>query len=135
MTHSLAWLKAFDRKQIWQLVRFYQAALVNTAFGFGVYALLIWLGLNLYLAQICAQIVGMTFNYLTYSRHVFRDSAGDKRSFVAAYVLNYLVNLVFLFLFDHVVRSDYAAGLGATLCASLLNYFVLKHLVFRAKHA
>jgi putative flippase GtrA len=116
-----------------QLIRFYQAAAINTAFGFGIYALMIWFGVNLYVAQIIAQILGVTFNYFTYSRHVFRDRVAVKSSFILAYTSNYLVNLALLALFDRVFHSDYIAGLSATICASLVNYFALRSLVFRKR--
>lgn len=124
-------LAAVRLERFAQLFRFYQAAIVNTAFGFGTYALLIWLGVNLYVAQIVAQVLGVTFNYFTYSRHVFRDREGSRRSFVAAYGTNYLVNLGLLAAFDRLIESDYLAGFASTVCASLINYFLLKHVVFR----
>ena len=70
--------------RIGQLIRFYQAAAINTAFGYGTYALLVFAGANLYVAQIVAQVLGVTFNYFVYSRHVFRDRQGSKASFVLA---------------------------------------------------
>ncbi|SFR81704.1 GtrA family protein [Sphingomonas jatrophae] len=118
-----------------ELFRFYQAALVNTAFGFGTYALLVWLGLDLYVAQIIAQIAGVCFNYLTYSKHVFRDAQASTGRYILAYLVNYLVNLALLAFFDLFIRSPYAAGALATLFASLINYFALKHVVFMRKVA
>lgn len=117
------------------IVRYYQAALLNTAFGYGLYALLVAAGLNMFVAQIVAQLCGMTFNYFTYSRHAFRDSVGSKSAFVLAYALNYLVGLLLLAGFATFIRSPYAAGFAATIGASLINYFVLKSLVFRARVA
>lgn len=117
--------------RIGQLIRFYQAAAINTAFGFGVYALMVWLGVNLYVAQVIAQVLGVTFNYFTYSRHAFRDREASKPSFVLAYIGNYLVNLGLLWAFAQVIRSPYIAGLAATIAASLINYLVLRSLVFR----
>ena len=113
-----------------QLFRFYQAALVNTAFGFGVYAGLLGLGVNLFAAQIVAQILGMTLNYFTYSRHVFNDRRAGKLQFVASYGMNYLVNLALLAGLNLILFSPYVWGLVATLGASLINYFVLKKLIF-----
>lgn len=124
----LRWLSA---SRFGQLVRFYQAAAINTAFGFGIYALMIWLGVNLYVAQVIAQVLGVTFNYFTYSRHAFRDRTASKPSFVLAYVGNYLVNLALLWVFAQVIHSPYVAGLAATIAASLVNYLVLRTLVFR----
>ena len=40
------------------------------------------------------------------------------------------MNLALLAAFHHVTRSSYAAGLAATVAASLINFFVLKRVVF-----
>lgn len=117
-------------RRLGELLRFYQAAAVNTAFGYGLFALLVWLGVNLFAAQAIAHVLGVAFNYVTYSRHVFRDARGSKARFVAAYAVNYLVNLALLAGFAGVVRSPYVAGLLATVAASLMNYLALRHLVF-----
>jgi len=119
--------------RIGQLIRYYQAAAINTAFGFGIYALMIWLGVNLYVAQVIAQVLGVTFNYFTYSRHAFREETASKTSFVLAYIGNYLVNLVSLWAFAQVIGSAYVAGLASTIAASLVNYLVLRSLVFRRR--
>ena len=116
-----------------RLIRFYQAAAINTAFGFGIYALMIRLGVNIYVAQVIAQVLGVTFNYFTYSRHAFADRDASKGSFVLAYAGNYLVNLLLLWAFAQGIRSPYLAGLAATIAASLLNFLVLRSLVFRRR--
>ena len=119
--------------RVGRLIRFYQAAAVNTLFGFGVYALMIRLGVNLYAAQIIAQVLGVTFNYFTYSRHAFRGHQASKSSFALAYLGNYLVNVALLAAFHRLVASAYLAGLAATIAASLVNYLVLRSLVFRRR--
>ncbi|MEP7007826.1 MAG: GtrA family protein [Sphingomonas bacterium] len=118
-----------------ELSRFYQAAAINALFGFGMYAILIWLGLNLYVAQIVAHCLGVAFNYLTYSRHVFRDSEPAKTRFVLAYALNYLVSLASLALVSQFLKSPYVAGLVALGLASGINYFALKYAVFEKRRA
>lgn len=122
-------------RKLSELIRYYQAALVNTAFGYGLYASLVALGVNMFAAQIAAHICGTAFNYFTYSRHAFRNSRGSKIAFVGAYGLNYLVNLALLASFALLIPSAYLAGLAATLAASVLNYFVLKNLVFQTPKA
>lgn len=131
MPDVAALVRRLTGSRIGQLIRFYQAAAINTLFGYGAFALLIWLGLNLYAAQIVAQVLGVSFNYLTYSRHVFRDRTASKGSFVLAYAGNYLINLALLAGFSQVIASPYVAGLAATIGASLINYLVLRSLVFR----
>lgn len=126
MTTRISWARL---AQIW---RYYQAGLLNAAFGFGLFALFVRLGFNLYVAQIVAHILGATFNYITYSRHVFRDSGPAKRRFAASYAVNYVISLVTLAGADCVVSSHYLAGFISLVLTSLINYFVLKHLVFQS---
>jgi putative flippase GtrA len=114
-----------------RLIRFYGVGAVNTAFGFGLFSLLVFLGLNLFLAQIVAQVCGTVFNYFTYSRHVFRDHRRSPAAFVAAYVFNYLMGLGLLALAHMVVSNPYGAGFLALLVNTALNYFVLRRFVFR----
>jgi len=122
-------------ERVKELVRFYQAAILNTAFGISAYSLLVWLGLNIYAAQAISHVMGMTFNYFTYSRHVFRDSAPAKMRFVMSYAGYYLVNLVVLAIVAHFVHNPYIAGIGASLIVSVANYFALKHFVFNRRAA
>ena len=115
-------------KQLW---RYYQAGIVNTLFGYGLFALLVLAGLNMYLAQIVAHVLGVIFNYFTFSRYAF---AGRQRSlprFALAYVLNYLLAVAFLWAACEWVQSPYMAGLIATLVVSLINFFLLRKLVFQ----
>lgn len=115
-------------EQFW---RYYGVGVINTAFGYGSYALLVTAGLNLYAAQLIAHLMGMCFNYFMFRRHVFRGTEARIVSYILAYAGNYALSLALLALFAHFAASAYLAGLAATICASLLNYFVLKFLVFR----
>jgi putative flippase GtrA len=113
------------------LLRYYGVGVINTAFGFGLYALLVFVGLNLYVAQITAHVTGATFNYFTYSRHVFhKDSERRPLAFVGAYAVNYVVGLALLAVAHQFVRSPYLAGFLALLVGTALNFLVLRRFVF-----
>lgn len=116
--------------RILEIFRFYQAAGVNAAVGFGLFALFVYLGMNLYVAQISAHVLGVIFNYFSYSRHVFREATPAKFRFLIAYSVNYLVGLVVLFVVIKFINSPYVAGLITLFIASLINYVVLKYAVF-----
>ncbi|KQS03397.1 hypothetical protein ASG11_03255 [Sphingomonas sp. Leaf357] len=124
-----------SRERLIELWRYYQAGIANTAFGLGMYALLVWLGLNMYAAQLVAHTLGVAFNYLTYSRHVFRDADPAKLRFLLSYAVNYLVGLATLAAIAQFIVSPYLAGLLAAGIVSIVNYFALKHLVFMGKAA
>lgn len=124
-----------SRERLVELWRYYQAGVVNTLFGLGAYSLLVWLGLNMFVAQLIAHAAGVAFNYLTYSRHVFRDARPAKLRFALSYVGNYLVGLITLAAVAQLIHSPYLAGIVTALLVSILNYFVLKHLIFVGKPA
>ena len=124
-THALS--------SIERLWRYYQAGIVNTAFGYGLYALFVALGLNMYLAQIIAHLLGMTFNYFTYSRHAFHDSDVSKGRFILSYAVNYLLGLAALWAASQVIASPYLAGFVAVVVVSLINYLILKNWVFTVR--
>ena len=114
-----------------QLMTYYLVGALNTAFGYGVYALLVFVGVNMFLAQLIATVVGVIFNYFTYSRCVFRDASGSVRQFIIAYVGQYLVNLGSLVALSRVIGDPYIAGLAALLVTSVVFYVLLKEWVFR----
>jgi putative flippase GtrA len=120
----------FTVTQIREIVRYYQAGALNAAFGYGLYALLVWAGLGMYVAQLFAHVIGVAFNYFTYSRHVFREASPAKWRFVASYAVNYVISLGFLAVASLVTRSPYVAGLISIVLTSLVNYVILKRLVF-----
>ncbi|PVX30151.1 GtrA family protein [Sphingomonas pokkalii] len=127
--------RAITPSQLRELWRYYQAGIVNTAFGIGLYAALVWLGMDRYAAQLLSHLIGMAFNYLTYSRHVFKEAGPAKLRFVISYAVNYALSLGTLWLLSKVIQSPYAAGILAAFLVSIVNYFALKLLVFKASNA
>lgn len=130
MIIEMSLIARFRRHRPGDLLRFYQAAIINTVFGYGFYAILIWLSVSIYPAQLIAYTSGAIFNYLTYSRHAFPNSAPAKLRFVGAYAGNYFVNVGLLALLEHVLRSPYLIGVLVMLGASLVNYLALRYFVF-----
>lgn len=124
-------MRTFPPARLVELWRYGQAGAANAAFGFIVYSFFVWLGINIYLAQILATLIGIVFNYVTYSRHVFRGAEPAKLRFAISYVFNYLVSLAALAVASRLVHSPYAAGLLAIVATAIVNYFALKYLVFR----
>lgn len=121
------WRSAKEWRQLW---RYYQAGIVNTVFGYGLFALLIALHLNMFVAQALVHVAGMTFNYVSYSRYAFAGRRASIRNFILSYGLNYLLSVASLYGLSRVVASPYLAGLLSIVAVSALNYLVLKHFVF-----
>ena len=116
-----------------QFIRYYQAGIVNTIFGYSLVALMIALGVNVYLAQFLGHTAGVAFNYFTYSRHAFREEQASVPRFIASYVVNYLLGLAALATALQFMRSPYIAGAIAVVFVSFVNYFILKKFVFNER--
>lgn len=124
------WRSTGEWKRVW---RYYQAGIVNLLFGFALFAGFVRLGLNIYVAQISAHVLGVAFNYFTYSRHTFAGEQGSKLRFVLSYIVNYFLGLGALAAFAQFIASPYLAGFASTVVVSVINYFMLKRLVFSAR--
>jgi len=113
--------------QFWAYVR---VGVLNAGFGYGVYALFLLVGLNLFAAQIIAHLLGMGFNYFMFRRHVFRGSRAAVGPYIAAYAVNYGLSLATLAGLNRVLASDYLSGFLSIVFVALVNFVVLKFLVF-----
>ena len=113
-----------------QLWRFLKVGVLNTLFGYALYAMLVAIGLQMFVAQIVGTVIAVAFNYVTYSRHVFHAAPTSRVRFLMSYALNYLVSLAALALAVIVVPSPYLAGLLAMLFTAAINFVVLRRFVF-----
>jgi putative flippase GtrA len=93
-------LDAPTRKQeLSRIARFLVAGLVNTCFGYAVYALLVLVGVAAQLALLIAFAVGVAFNYFTTARFVFSTRGfGKLPVYAAVYAAIYAGNAAALFL-------------------------------------
>lgn len=118
-----------------EVLRFLVAGLVNTAFGFGVYAGLVVLGVPVFLALLVATVAGVFFNFLTYGGYAFRRlDAHRLPRFLLAYGGIYAFNLALL----EALRAGAGLGPIAAQLACLVvvtptAYLVLRNAVFREK--
>jgi putative flippase GtrA len=120
------------KADVWQAVRFLAVGLLNTAFGYLIFAAGILAGLASGIALAIAMVIGVIFNFFTLGRLVF-DSRDPTRlpRFVGVYALTYVVNLILL-------RQWEGAGVGPLLaqvaCLPVtvsLTFVLMRFLVFR----
>jgi putative flippase GtrA len=114
-----------------ELVRYGAVGVINTGFGFGLYSLFVFVGLNVFAAQLLAHAIGMAFNFVMFKRHVFTESQASLARYIASYAVNYLISLGLLFVFHHLIASPYLVGFTVLICAAAINYLMLKLFVFR----
>lgn len=110
-----------------QGARFLAAGGVNTAVGYGSYALCLFAGAHYAVASIAGQLLGMTSSYLLNRFFTFRSRgrpSGEIPRFVGVYAFSYALNLALLYvMIDRMGVNAYLAGL-ATLVVTTATSFV-----------
>lgn len=115
-----------------QFIRFIIVGLINTLFGYTVFALLLFLGLHYCLALAFATILGVLFNYKTNSKLVF-SYEGNNRLFhyVFVYIVIYSINVTGVFILTSLGISAYLAVPILMLPITGMTYHLSNKLVFK----
>ena len=113
--------------QLWAYVK---VGVVNAGFGYAVFSFLIFLGVNLFAAQIVSHLAGMAFNYFMFRRFVFKNSRAAVVEYVATYAVNYVLGLAILAGLSRIIPSPYISGFLTIGIVAAINFVVLKFLVF-----
>lgn len=117
-----------------QVIRFIAVGVINTLFGYSIYALLIYLGLNYMVAVLFATVVGVLFNFKTIGRYVFKSSDNNLLiKFILVYTVVYGVNIGLIRLFTVWNIDYYAAGFLAVVPCAAISFILNKRFVFRTK--
>lgn len=115
-----------------QFSRFLAVGLLNTLFGYGCFALLLYLGLHYAWALLFATVAGVLFNFKTVGGIVFRSK--DNRlivRFVAVYAVVYVVNLMGLKALSIAGIDMYYGAAALILPMAMLAYLMNKRFVFQ----
>jgi putative flippase GtrA len=122
------------RQRDWlPVIRYYAVGILNMAFGYMLFAILVALGMQVFVAQAVGYVIGVAFNYFTYSRLAFSGQQANRVFYLGSYVLNYLISVFLLWCILQILSSPYIAGILVTLIVSAINYVFLKTYVFRAR--
>jgi len=109
----------------------------NTVFGYGAFSGLVLFGLHYKLAAILSLILGICFNYITYSLFVFHRHAPLSLSpskimkYLAVYGSVYWVNIWLLELLLRYPISIYIAQLICLPVVVLISYLGNKYISFK----
>lgn len=117
-----------------RFVRFLLVGGLNTAFGYGVYALSLYLGAHYAVAATLSTVLGVLFNFFTTGTLVFgqRDPARLHR-FVAVYGVTWAVGVLALKVASALGIDLYVAGLVLLLPSAGLSFLLLRTFVFRER--
>lgn len=115
-----------------KLILFFIVGGINTLFGYGLYAFLLFIHLHYALASFLGTVGGVLFNFRTTGTIVFKNSDNNLLfRFVAVYFVTYVVNVGCLRIFALYHANMYIAGLVLVVPVALLSYTLLKKFVFR----
>jgi putative flippase GtrA len=124
-------------KELWhkvdnRFIRFVLVGVLNTAFGYGVYCLMIWIGVPYWWATLISNVLGVLFNFKTIGVLVFENPNNRLFfRFVSCYILAYLLNVGIIYLLTRFAGlNDYWSGLIATPFVALFSFFYQKLFVF-----
>lgn len=116
-----------------QAVKFILVGIMNTAFGYGIFALFIYLGLYYPLAVLFSMILGVLFNFKTIGKLVFDSSDnGLIFRFILVYIITYFLNIFFLWLFKWLGFDNmYINGFVLLIPLAAVSFLLNKFFVFR----
>ena len=121
----------------WQIHRFIITGIVNTIFGYLVYATGILAGLDYTPALILSYIIGVTFSYYTFRRFVFHHQGSKRQSFgkfTATYIFLFVVNWGALHLLVAQWQwNDLLAQALIVPCCAAMSFIINRLVVFRHK--
>jgi len=111
--------------------RFIAVGVLNTAFGYCSYALLLFAGLHYALASFIATVAGVLFNFRTTGRLVFGNRDGSRLwRFIAVYLLQYGLSVGVLRLLVSAGLSAYVAGAVLILPLAAVSFAANRAFVF-----
>ena len=121
---------AQGRAELRRVALFLAAGVLNTAFGYGVYALCVAIGLLPSFAVVVSTVAGVCFNFRTLGAVFAGQGYSRLPRFVAVYAALMALNIVLIKLAGHAGIEPYLAGLLALLAVTPLTYIAMRLFVF-----
>ena len=116
----------------WLFVKFILVGILNTVFGYLVFAALLYFGLHYTLAVVLSTIAGVLFNFKTTGTLVFKNNNNKLIfKFVAVYALTCIIGIIVLRLAELVNVNLYFAGMVSTGICAIIAFILNKNWVFK----
>ena len=114
-----------------QIFNFILVGIVNTIFGYTVYAIFISFGFNYIISIFMATILGILFNFKTIGKYVFYSQKNSLiLKFFSVYIIVFFINVLIIKISKTYGYNDYIAGLIALLPSASLSFVLNKYYVF-----
>lgn len=116
----------------WLFIKFILVGILNTAFGYFVFAVLLYFGLHYTLAVVLSTIAGVLFNFKTTGKLVFKNDNNKLIfKFVAVYAFTSIIGIIVLRLAELVNVNLYFAGMVSTGICAIIAFILNKNWVFK----
>lgn len=116
-----------------RFLRFLLVGGLNTLFGYGVFALCLWLGLHYAVAAAISTILGILFNFRTTGALVFRNRDGSLLwRFLCVYAVTYVVGVLCLRAASRLHLDLFVVGAVLLLPMAILSFLLSRAFVFGA---
>jgi putative flippase GtrA len=117
-----------------RFLRFVAVGVLNTAFSYSIYAVLVWAGMHYAPANLLATMAGIVFSFRTHGTWVFDNRDWRLlRRYVPIWIVLYLLNVGLIGLFVRLGLGPYVAGAIAVPPTVLLGFVLQKRYVFAAE--
>lgn len=114
-----------------QFIKFLMVGAVNTIFGYGCFAALLYVGIHYAYAGMISTIAGIIFNFKSTGRVVFNSNNNSKiLRFSATYFITYCIGTMGIGLFELIRVEPYIGGAIMIFPTALLSFYLNKNFVF-----
>jgi len=126
MVKRLLWDRSF--------ITYILVGILNTAFGYSMFAMLIYLGFHYTLAVLIGTALGVLFNFKTIGNLVFKQNDNSLIfRFVTVYIITMTLNIGGLKIYKIYNDNLYVAGFLMLIPTTVISFILHNKFVFRKK--
>lgn len=127
-------LNAMGNLRNQRIVKFLGVGMLNTLFGYGIYAGLVFINLPYLIALFMATLAGIIFNYFSFGRMVFKARGGWLMfwKFILAYAVVYVINAILLSILTQVFNlNPYLGQVVCILPNVVISWLLMSNWVYK----
>ncbi len=114
-----------------KVTHFFLVSGLNTVFGYGLFALLIYVGLHYALATFITTVISLIFNFKTIGVLVFKNNKNILIfNFVGVSAIRYVLTVIFLAIFKYYGINEYIGQAILIVPMGLFGYILNHYFVF-----
>ena len=115
-----------------KFILFLFVGLLNTLFGYSIFAFFLWIGVHFTISALISTIAGILFNFTTFGRIVFKNNSySNLPKFVFIYALNYFLGVGVLYYCDQLDYNLYFVQAILLMPTAVLRYLLMKYFVYK----